>query len=64
MLIAIQGPKYQKDKREEDNWMIHYFIQIHPITNHQRKGRILLHIYRRERNEGREEEKDDDIDNR
>ena len=20
MLIAIQGPKYQKDKREDDNW--------------------------------------------
>ena len=20
MLIAIQGPKYQKDKRDDDNW--------------------------------------------
>ena len=64
MLIAIQGPKYQKDKREDDNWLIPYFIQIHFITIPQRKGFILLHISWRERNEEREEEEEDDIDSR
>jgi len=31
MLIAIQGPKYQKDKRDDENWlvMVYHIFTVH-----------------------------------